>query len=219
MNSAYEVEYNVLKMMVEEINQNLDKLISEVAVCIRDRRVENSRWIGTTLKEIQDKSYELESDALRFMVEYRPRNSDLRSVFVFTRIGSRLAEIALIMASLVNDTHGSIDSGEMFATSADTLRDILKNLCDGIREEDFDPYSIRQKIDRAYSQLNKWFDKCAVRVLESDTSTGYIIDGARIMSTLQQVVKMVEALAIDLMYLVTGSHELLAGQRVVVALE
>ncbi len=219
MNSAYEVEYNVLKILVEEINQNLDRLIGEVAICIRNRKVENSRWISTTLKEIQDKSYELESDALRFMVEYRPRNSDLRSVFVFTRIGSRLAEIASIMASLVNDNHGSIDSGETFSGSANTLRDILKNLCHGIREEDFDPYSIRQKINQAYSQLNKWFNECAVKIREADTPTSYIIDDARIMTTLQQVVKMVEALAVDLMYLVTGSHELSAGQRVVVALE
>ena len=219
MNTAYEIEYNALKGTVEEISNRVDDLVEKVSSFGGNRPGIDFDYIKYALKQIEEKSHELESETLRFLVEHRPKDSDLRSVLVLARLGSRFAEIGLTIGSLVDEFEAAHPFNKLLLKITGLMREVFGEFNNGIIDEDFDSDLLTSKICEIQNLIHSWYGDFSVELGRHQISPEHVVNYVRYASSLEQTGRLLKAVVTDLVYMITGSYDSSSCACMVLALE
>ncbi len=219
MNSAYEIEYNRLKFQVEEIGLQLEKLIKSVGTALETRTLGVDCRVDEIIREIENRNRELELETLRFLAEYRPGGSDLRTVTVLARLGKGFSGLAESVSVLMNEFKLAHDFEEFFSEIACIIRDILKELTAGIVEEDFDSVSLAARTVEIEKVLESWYRNCEKKVGSYEIALSELLNDVRCASILEQTERILKSMISEVAYMITGSYDQPTNRYTVVALE
>ncbi len=219
MNTAYEIEYCALKLLIEKIGFTVEKLMEKVSDSLKKESGINSEETGELLAGIEEMSHRLELETMRFLVEHKPKDSDLRSVLVLLRLSNGFSEMATLVSSIVEELKDPSVCNTIFYEVTKTIRDVMKELNNAIAEEDVNSKPLVSKSATIDSHLKKWYRECNCLIENSEVSPVFAVAGVKCATLLEQTGKLLESLISDLVYMITGSHELTASTYTVVALE
>lgn len=219
MNTAYEIEYNALKMAIERIGTSVDRLIGMVNNSLERGIKINCEDLKRTEEEIRETMQKLESEVMRFLVEYKPKDSDLRSVLVLIRLSNRFSEIASYFAAMIKEMKDPEHFNTSYLGATGMIRDILKDLNYAIAEEDFDLKNLETKTSQLDDRLNRCYHECTCLAEEPENLSALALKRLRCVTILEQTGRILKDLVSDLAYMINGTYELPGSAYTIVALE
>ena len=219
MNTAYEIEYNALKMAIERIGIGVNDLIEMVNHSLEHGNKIRYEELKGVEEEIKETTHKLESEIMRFLVEYKPKDSDLRSVLVLIRLSSRFSEIASSIATMIKEMKDPEHFNTSYLSATAIIRDILRDLNCAIAEEDFDFKNLTIKTTKLDNRLNRCYHECTCFAEGSEKLPAVALKRLRCVTILEQTGRILKDLISDLTYMINGTYEIPGSAYTVVALE